>query len=86
MNLYQMYMNNGLKYGYFVRNDKWARTKKAYVFLIGQTKEGDPLDGKPPYYNNPTVILKAYWMKGGYEIVTNGGWNCWELVSPQLEL
>ena len=85
MNIYEMYMSKGMRYGFEVNNERWRKDRTAKVYLIGNTKEGHPLGGKPPYYGNPSVILKAEWMKNGYEIIENGGYRSWNLVEKEPE-
>lgn len=57
-NIYQMYVENGNKAGFFVRRDSWSRIY-ACVTRVAGLKEGE-LRGEPPYFGNPTVEMDVY--------------------------
>lgn len=52
-NIYQMYVANGNKAGFWVRRNSWSR-QTALITSVGGKSEG-PLEGAPPYFNNPKV-------------------------------
>jgi hypothetical protein len=55
MNIYQMYVHNDYKYGFFVVRNSWTRIC-AQIKGIEGVKEGDPIPGDPPYYKNQNVF------------------------------
>ena len=57
-NIYQMYAGNDDSVGFFVRRDSWSSIYAKVVSIAG--KESGPLDGKPPYHGNPTVMMLVY--------------------------
>ncbi len=50
-NIYQMYIENDFKFGFFVRRDSWSAEKYAEVKYIEGVEEGKPIEGEPPYFN-----------------------------------
>jgi len=97
MNIYQMYIANNLKFGFYVHKDSWSPDKYAKVVSIEMVKEGKMIEGAPPYYGgllNPPghpragkimgprmVTLKADWIDGG-TIKVNGGISAFIQVYP----
>jgi hypothetical protein len=62
-NIYQMYEAFGNRAGFYVRRDSWS---KAYALVISvQGKKRGPLEGKSPYYGNPSVIANIYGFSSG---------------------
>ncbi len=59
MNVYEMYEENGYKFGYWIVRNTWGNSF-AKVLSIKGTREGQPIKGRPPYYNNPTVYVAFY--------------------------
>ena len=58
-----MYEAFGNRAGFYVRRDSWSR---AYALVISvQGKKSGPLEGKPPYYGNPSVIANIYGFLNG---------------------
>lgn len=53
VNIYQMYVANGNKAGFWVKRNSWS-WQTALVVSVGGKAEGE-LEGKPPYFNNPKV-------------------------------
>ena len=49
MNIYQMYQANSYKLGFYVRKSDWPSGQKAQVLAIEGVKEGQSIDGPPPY-------------------------------------
>lgn len=50
-NVFQMYMNNGWKAGFWIRRENWVNTV-AFVKLVGGLETG-VLPGEPPYFSQP---------------------------------
>jgi hypothetical protein len=61
-NIYQLYVANGNRAGFYVRRNSWAVTY-AQVMTIGG-REAGPLSGQPPYYGNPPVTMDIYNIHG----------------------
>ena len=59
MNVYEMYHDNDFKFGFYVVRNSWA-TVIAKVIKIENTKEGQKIPGKPPYFSNPKVMAEFY--------------------------
>ena len=51
-NIYQMYVANGNKAGFWVQRNSWSYT--ALITSVGGKSEGE-LDGMPPYFKNQKV-------------------------------
>lgn len=99
MNIYQMYMANDYKLGFYVTRNSWSKEKYAKVVEIQWVTEGKPIKGKPPYFGgfkNPPghpregkimsprlVTLEAKWLDGGQMITRSGGTYAWERVYPK---
>lgn len=54
LNIYQMYLANGNKAGFFVKRDSWSSQVAEVISIDG--KSSGELTGKPPYFNNPKVF------------------------------
>jgi hypothetical protein len=52
-NVYEMYVRNGNKAGFWVVRDSW--TDVVAVIRSVDRKQAGPLTGNPPYYDNPPV-------------------------------
>ena len=61
-NIFQMYVANGNKAGFYVRRDSWSTIYARVVTIDGRT-EG-PLRGRPPYYGDPTVTMDVFYNDG----------------------
>lgn len=56
MNIYEMYVANGNRAGFFVCRNSWnLEGSAALVVSVGGRIEGK-LSGEPPYYGNPVVL------------------------------
>jgi len=64
-NIYQMYVANGNRAGFYVQRDSWS-TIYALVTTIDGCTEG-PLVGNPPYYGNPLVIMDVFYSSGALQ-------------------
>lgn len=53
-NIYQMYVANGNKTGFWVQRKSWSLHTKALITFIGGKAEGE-LEGISPYFNNQKV-------------------------------
>ena len=69
-NVYQMYVANGNRAGFWVQRDSWS-WKTALVTSIGGQIDG-PLEGCPPYFKNQRVIGKMGGIGRDFEITSPG--------------
>lgn len=96
-NIYQMYIENRCKFGFYVSRNSWSNKKYAKVIAIEDVEEGKMIDGDPPYFNRkyPTghpkagkiiqgriITLEAKWFEGGIYEDVNGGTFVWTQVYP----
>lgn len=58
-----MYIANEYRFGYFVIRNTWENFVAEVVTIEGVT-EGNPIQGKSPYFNNPKVFAKIYKVEG----------------------
>jgi hypothetical protein len=98
INIYQMYVQNGCRFGFYVRRDSWKPGRFAKVVAIQWVEDGKMIKGNPPYFGgfkNPPghpragkimgpreVTLQAPWFDGGFWVTDCGGNYCWEQVFP----
>lgn len=96
-NLFEIYIENDCKLGFFVTRDSWSNNKIARVVAIDGVIDGQPIDGKPPYFNRVhppghekagtawqrDARLEAEWFKEGYQITTGAGGYTWTRVYPE---
>lgn len=98
MNIYEMYMENNYKFGFYVKRDSWNKGRYAKVISIQWVFEGKPIKGSPPYFGgfkNPPghpregkimgprlVTLEADWFDRGILVIKTGGNYIWERVYP----
>jgi len=96
MNIYQMYMANEYKFGFYVHRNSWHPNRKAKVTWIEFVIEGKPIKGDPPYFGGfkyppghpkasktmsiRLVKLEADWLDNGELIIRTGGNYAWSLV------
>lgn len=59
MNVYEMYILNGCKFGFYIVRDSWGFTVAKITGIEG-VKEGNMIPGKAPYFGNPKVIAEFY--------------------------
>ena len=69
-NIYQMYVANGNKAGFWVKRNSWS-WQTAQITSIGGQTEG-PLEGLPPYFNSPKVKGKMGGVGKEIEITSPG--------------
>lgn len=81
LSIYQIYINNGCRYGFFVRRNTWESSRYAKVVEIEFPKE-DELTKGDPILGATFVKLEADWLIGGIVEIDSGGNNCWEQVDP----
>ena len=98
INIYQMYIENECKFGFYVTRDSWSDNKYAQVIGIGGVKEGEMIEGEPPYFNRKypeghpkagkiwqrEIVLEAAWLDGGKYEGSTGGTYVWTRVFPDL--
>lgn len=96
-NIYEMYIDNGCKLGFYVTRDSWSYGKYAQVVAIDGVKDGEMIDGEPPYFNRTypaghakegkiwqrCVTLKAAWLDGGIYEDSTGGTYSFTRVNPK---
>ncbi|WP_304546141.1 hypothetical protein [Sulfurimonas microaerophilic] len=58
MNIYQAYVDNGNKTGFFISSDIWSKVI-AHITKV-QGKTFGELIGRPPYYGYPKVFANLY--------------------------
>jgi hypothetical protein len=101
INIYQMYVKNECRMGFYVRKDSWHTSRFAKVVEIQWVEDGKRIKGEPPYFGgfkNPPgqpragkimgprlVTLEAEWFEGGRTVVSTGGNFCWTQVHPYPE-
>lgn len=99
INIYQMYVENNCRLGFFVTRDTWSQGNYAKVVAIEWVTDGKMIKGNPPYFGgfrNPPghrragkimgprlVTLQANWLQGGQMITDCGGNYCWTRVFPE---
>jgi hypothetical protein len=59
MNVYEMYYENGKKFGYWIRRKSWGDTLAKVIDIEGVI-EGEDIKGSPPYFNDPKVYAIVY--------------------------
>ena len=80
-NVFQMYVANGEKPGFWLRRTTWGNTC-ARVTSVGE------LMGPPPYYGNPAVLADIYDFRTGAlkekgaKIPAPGAYKTWRLIVP----
>lgn len=94
-NIYQLYIENGCRYGFYVRRNSWSLSRQAKVKKIEGVREGEVISGEPPYYSMPypkghskegkmcwkrEVILEADWFDNGVYRTDCGGNYSWTLI------
>lgn len=98
INIYQMYVQNGCRFGFYVKRDSWSEGRYAKVVAIEWVEDGKMIKGNAPYFGgfkNPPghpragkimgprlVTLEADWIKGGRMITDSGGNYSWIQVIP----
>jgi len=98
INIYQMFVKNNCKLGFFVRSDKWRPERYAKVIEIQNVEDGKMIEGEPPYFGGfkypsghpkegiimgpKLVTLEADWLEGGVRVTDRGGNYSWEQVYP----
>jgi len=97
LNIYEMYIHNCLRFGFYVHRNSWSTEKFAKVVAIEGVEEGKMPEGNPPYFGgllNPPghpragkimgprmVTLVADWMDEG-KMKVNGGIYSFTRVYP----
>lgn len=66
VNIYEQYYLANLRYGFYLRESTWKSIGQ--VMFIRGVKEGEPLKGNPPYFNNPIVYVRLYYANSIREI------------------
>ena len=98
INIYQMYVKNNCKFGFYVRRDSWRPDRFTKVVAIQWVEDGKMIKGEPPYFGgfiNPPghpregkimgprkVTLIADWLTDGIMETDCGGNYSWEQVYP----
>lgn len=66
LNIYEQYYEANLSYGFYLREHTW-RSIGQLLFIVG-VNEGEKLKGNPPYFNNPKVYVKLFFVNSIKEI------------------
>ena len=80
-NVFQMYVANGEKLGFWLRRTTWGNTC-AQVTSVGEFK------GPPPYYGNPSVLADIFDLRTGalkekkVKVPVPGTYKTWRLIDP----
>lgn len=69
-NLYTYYYENEMRYGFFIKDETWKQSIAEVLFFKG-VKQGEPLKGNPPYFNNPIAYCKLWFVTSKEAIATN---------------
>jgi hypothetical protein len=99
-NIFQMYVANGCKCGFFITRNSWSNEKYAKVIKIDGVEEGKMIDGEAPYFTRyypightkagkvwkRYVYLEAPWFDDGEYITDCGGNYSWARVFPDLNV
>ena len=97
-NIFQMYVENDCKFGFFVTRNSWSNHKFAMVVGIDGVEEGKLIAGEAPYFTRKypeghpkagkvwqrVVYLKADWFDEGKYETDCGGTYAWIRVYPNL--
>ena len=97
-NIFQMYMDNNCKFGFYVRRNSWSELRFALVVGIDGVEEGKIIEGEPPYFTRKypaghlkegkvwqrIVYLEAPWLDEGKYDTDCGGTYAWTMVYPNL--
>jgi len=63
LNIYQMYIQNGNKAGFYVMRNSWSNHYVKVIEIDG--KAAGKLPGEPPYHDNPPVIGELFSLSTG---------------------
>jgi hypothetical protein len=91
INIYEMYVQNGCRLGFYVRRDNWKPEHYAKVIGIEFVQNGEMIKGNPPYFGGfvyppdhrragkkmgpRLVTLQADWFDGGDTATIETGGN-----------
>jgi hypothetical protein len=81
LNVFQMYVANGERPGFWLRRTTWENTC-ARVTSVGDFK------GPPPYFGNPLVLADIYNLQTGQlkergaKIAVPGTYKTWRRIDP----
>jgi hypothetical protein len=95
-NIYEMYIENGCRFGFYVTRDSWREDRYAQVIGIDGVIDGEMIEGNPPYFNrvypdnHPAtgktwqrgITFKADWLDGGISHASTGGTYTFTRVHP----
>lgn len=80
-NVFEMYVANGMKPGFWLRRTTWGNTC-AQVVEVGEFR------GSPPYFGNPKVYADIYDLQSGElrearaRLPVPGTYKTWRLIDP----
>ena len=63
MTIYRLYVENGLRAGFWVQHRKWQNTCVQIQSIAGQ--ESGALPGSAPLYDNAPVLVKGFDVRSG---------------------
>jgi hypothetical protein len=89
MNVYEMYEENGNRAGFCIVRNTWGNTVARVLSIAGQA-EG-PLNGRPPYFGNPVVLVdildaKTGFLKAENQVLSCPGTSAYRLLELTGEL
>ena len=94
-NLYQLYIENDCKFGFYVRRNSWDSRRKAKLIKIEGVVDGEMINGEAPYFSAPypkghskfgktcykrECKLVADWFDDGVYKTTSGASYVWKTV------
>ena len=94
INIFQMYVENNFKFGFYVTRNSWHPKRFAKVVAIDGVEEGKMIEGNPPYFTRyypqghpkegkvwkRSVYLEADWFDGGKYETDCGGTYAWTQI------
>lgn len=94
--IFEMYIENGCRLGFYVTRDSWKEGRYAEVTGIDGVTDGEMIEGEPPYFNRVYpenhrdagktwqrgITLKADWLEGGVTYGSTGGVYTFTRVYP----
>lgn len=98
-NLFEIYMANGCKFGFYFHRDSWRSDRYAKVVGIDGVEDGKPIEGQPPYFNrffpidhpnagenwSRKIYLEAEWFDDGTYTTESGCTYGWSFVESFVD-
>ena len=77
INIYQMYVKNECRFGFYVKRDSWREGRYAKVIGIEWVEDGKMIKGEPPYFGgfkNPPGHPRAGKIMGPRLVTLQADW------------